>query len=197
MTDELLIVFCKNPVLGKVKSRLARDIGEKAALEVYLRLLENARKNVADIPFDIQVAYSDFIDTEDQWENDRFLKTVQRGADLGERMRNALEDAFAAGRKKVCLVGVDIPRLDGAIIRSAFSALDRNRAVVGPAKDGGYYLIGFSLPLPDMGKVFEGKEWGGASVYSDTMDTFKELGVEAATLTVLGDIDGKEDLKEF
>ena len=194
MNRDLLIVFCKNPVLGKVKSRLADTVGEKKALEVYIWLLKRTHSLVSTLPYKTLIAYSDFINNQDLWENERFMKSRQKGEDLGERMYNAIQQGFFDGYEKVCLIGVDIPDLNTEIINEAFSALDKKDAVIGPAKDGGYYLIGFSKSAPDIESVFRQKEWGTSSVYKDTLRSLSNEGLSQASLPTLSDVDTEEDL---
>ena len=152
--ENALIIFIKNPQLGKVKTRLAKTVGNEKALEIYLELSKITRENCQilsqRIPSkkgqsDIQpyVFYSDFINTNDDWSNGIFKKAVQSGEGLGDRMSNAFL-FILQNHAKACIIGSDCPTLSVAILESAFEALDNHDFVVGPSTDGGYYLLGMN-----------------------------------------------------
>ena len=155
-SENALIIFIKNPQLGKVKTRLAKTVGNEKALEIYLELSKITRENCQMSlrgarqlrgQSDIQpyVFYSDFINTNDDWSNDIFKKAVQSGEDLGDRMSNAFL-FILQNHAKACIIGSDCPTLSVAILESAFEALDNHDFVVGPSTDGGYYLLGMNAP---------------------------------------------------
>ena len=188
-----LIIFVKNPRLGKVKSRLARAIGEQKALDIYLKLLEITHRCVLKVPVDKRVYYADYIDKNDVWENDIFQKNVQEGGDLGERMYNAISDSFSASYEKVCLIGTDIPALNADIINEAFSRLNETDVVLGPSKDGGYYLIGMKTPHSNL---FKNVSWSTSQVLFQTMNNVEKQHLKVALLQELNDIDTIEDIGE-
>ena len=157
----LLLVFVKNPELGKVKSRLAKYIGDKKALSVYLKLLNHTKKVVVDLKIDKRICYSDSIIQHDMWEFDKFQKMQQTGDDLGTRMFNSLDTAFKEKYSKICLIGSDLLELTQDVIEESFRMLDDHDLVVGPARDGGYYLIGMKSPKKEL---FENKAWGTETV---------------------------------
>ncbi len=145
-TENALIIFIKNPQLGKVKTRLAKTVGDEKALEIYLELTKITREN-CQILRGVQpyVFYSDFINKNDDWSNDIFEKAVQSSEDLGDRMLNAF--AFILQKHpKACIIGSDCPTLSAAILEAAFEALYNHDFVVGPSTDGGYYLLGMNAP---------------------------------------------------
>jgi rSAM/selenodomain-associated transferase 1 len=142
VSENILMVFIKNPVLGKVKTRLAKSIGDEKALHVYHLLLDHTQKTVRRINTDKAVYYSDYINEDDIWKNAEFQKFVQLGDNLGKRMSKAFLESFKMGYKKVVIIGGDCFELNEKIINDAFKILEENEVALGPAKDGGYYLLG-------------------------------------------------------
>lgn len=190
MDDLHLIIFIKNPVLGKVKTRLAAGIGDKEALEVYMQLLEITRGVALKVNCTRNVFYSDEI-VSDDWEDDKFNKFVQEGEDLGERMKNAFEQVFALGAKKAVIIGSDCPQLTSAIVQEAFVKLDACDVVVGPASDGGYYLLGMKLMHVSL---FNEMEWSTDRVRTETLQRIVQQQLTYSLLPVLTDIDTAQDL---
>ena len=189
--DSLLIIFYRNPELGKVKTRLAASLGDEKALAIYLRLASHTKSIAGGVEVDRVVYYSDFIDTEDNWPNALFNKQIQRGDDLGKRMLNAFADGFIADYHSICIIGTDCFELTSEIITNAFQKLEKMDAVIGPASDGGYYLLGMNSLLPG---VFKNKKWSADSVYAETLSDFKKLGLRCFQLDVLADVDEEKDL---
>lgn len=149
MMDEkkLLLVFTRNPELGKVKTRLAASIGNQKALDIYMELLAHTQKCIAQVEATKRVLYSEEIADADIWDNALFEKALQKGTDLGMRMKNAFEKGFEDGFQKIIIVGSDLPTLEAKDIEEGFRLLDKNEVVIGPAADGGYYLLGLkSIP---------------------------------------------------
>lgn len=192
-SDRLLIIFLKNPVAGQVKSRLAADIGEVKALEVFTVLYEAIRKAALPINAKKHLYYASRIATNDDWPAHIFQKHLQSKGDIGLRMHNALENAFRGGYKKVCLIGTDIYQLSSSILDEAFQLLEKNEAVIGPAMDGGYYLIGLTRMIPT---IFDNIPWSTSHVFDETIFKFEELGTHYALLPELYDIDTLDDLKK-
>jgi rSAM/selenodomain-associated transferase 1 len=184
-----LIIFCKNPVLGRCKTRLAASIGPEKALAVYQFLLSHTAKVTSKVSAKRIVFYSHEPIDDDDFDPRYFNKDVQEGDDLGERMANALRKSFANGAKKVIIIGSDLYDISSELIEQGFEALDTHQTVIGPAKDGGYYLIGMNGTNPE---VFKGKNWGTSSVLQDTLSNLNP------DLTFLldekNDIDQLEDL---
>ncbi len=189
----LLIIFYRNPELGKVKTRLAATLGDANALAIYLKLVAHTRSVTENLDVDKIVCYSHFIDKEDNWNNSVFDKQLQKGVTLGERLSDALERAFEQSYERVCVIGSDCFELTGEIIDEAFRVLMTHDAVIGPARDGGYYLLGMSRFIPE---VFWNKEWSTSSVASDTINDFKKLGIKYKTLRPLTDVDNEADLPD-
>lgn len=190
---KVLLIFIKNPELGKVKTRLAKSIGEDKALQVYKELLEKTISVAKRTDVRRQVWYSSFIDYEDGIDTDKFEKYLQSGSDLGERMRNSFQQAFKEGVERVVIIGSDCPSLNERIIENAFDRLEENDLVIGPSEDGGYYLLG-------MNRIFETLfldiEWSTESVLESTIQKAKEEELKVFQLPILNDIDIIEDLKK-
>lgn len=193
MNKNAIILFTKNPELGKVKTRLARTIGDDNALAVYKKLLIHTRTIVSPLKADKFVFYSNEITLDDDWSNDDFIKKVQSGDDLGERMSYAFQSVFKLGYQNICIIGSDCYELNTAIIDTAFEHLNKNDVVIGPTFDGGYYLLGMKTFYADF---FENKVWSTETVYEDTISNFKSLNLSNAILTKLTDIDEEKDLPQ-
>lgn len=189
----LLLIFTRNPVLGQCKTRLARTIGDRAALNIYRFLLKHtARIAHAVDNTDVRVYYSDEIGRNDCWDESRFAKRRQKGADLGERMKNAFEEGFADGYRNICIIGSDMYDIDTPDIEEAFGLLSEKDAVIGPAEDGGYYLLGMKKPIPG---IFDRMAWGTNTVFRETLNRLVSL--DYAELAVRNDIDYYEDLEDI
>jgi uncharacterized protein len=187
----LLIIFCRNPELRKVKTRLAKTLGDEKALAIYLKLSSHTRAITENLAIDKVVYYSNYVDTEDVWPNTTFQKKLQNGNDLGEKMNNAFVEGFQSGYERVCIIGTDCFELSRDIIKQAFDQLHTNDAVIGPAKDGGYYLLGMKKHMPEL---FRNKMWSTDTVATDTIQNFKDLSIIYTQLEVLTDVDEEKDL---
>tara|TARA_B110000240_G_scaffold65217_1_gene74345 strand:+ start:491 stop:1135 length:645 start_codon:yes stop_codon:yes gene_type:complete len=190
MSKNLLLVFTRNPALGKVKTRLAKTIGDKTALEIYTFLLERTRDIAAKVTADKAVYYSVKIRENDIWDATIFQKHLQVGEDLGIRMLHAFKNGFETGYEKVLIIGSDLYDLTSETIENAFIALENNEVVIGPAEDGGYYLLGMNS-LEE--KIFKNKDWGTATVKKDTLEDLKDKKV--FLLAPLNDVDVFEDIE--
>ncbi len=192
MTEVLLIIFVKKPELGKVKTRLAASIGAQRALEIYQQLLQHTHAITSPLPFDKVVYYTPEIQQDDLWSKGDFQKAQQAGGDLGERMQQAFSAGFAAGYQHIAIIGSDCYQLTTAILKEAFQQLKRQDVVIGPSKDGGYYLLGMNRLHK---AVFEQKQWSTASVLEDTLSNIQREKLRHALLPTLVDIDEADDLK--
>ena len=190
MTKNLSIVFVRNPELGKVKTRLAKTIGDKKALNIYMLLLKHTESVLQKVSSDKVVYYSEEIQNNDLWSDRCFQKKLQKGNDLGERMQHAFEMAFKEGYEKVVIVGSDLFDLKSAHIENAFKALENHNLVIGPSLDGGYYLLGMKVLHP---AVFKNKQWGTDSVLETTLKNLEQENVKL--LEALNDIDTFDDLQ--
>lgn len=188
-----IIIFQKNEVLGKVKTRLAKDVGDEKALEIYQFLTTYTHHYLKQIKVDKFLYYSDFVDESVEFPSD-YYKCVQHGNDLGERMYHAFHEVFKKGYQSVIIIGTDCYEMNKSHIEQAFDALENVDFVIGPAKDGGYYLLGSTF-LESV--IFLDKNWSTPSVFSDTIQNFDEVGIDYFVLPSLSDIDTIEDLKEL
>lgn len=190
--NNTLIIFVKNAREGEVKTRLAATIGNNRALLVYKKLLKLIHDTAINLPYRKLVFYSNQIEQEDIWENDLFEKHIQQGMDLGERMFHAMETS-STNSGAVCLVGTDIPDLTDYIINKAFELLVLYDVVIGPAEDGGYYLIAMNAPIKE---IFVDKPWGTDLVLNETITSLKKSKLAYGLLPVLNDIDTFEDIRK-
>lgn len=188
---ELLIIFTRNPVLGQCKTRLARTVGDQAALDIYRFLLRHTEQITRPLPVDKWVCYSDKPIPDDLWNELYFEKKVQMGNTLGERMKGAFSEGFAAGYDRICIIGSDMYDLNTQDIHAAFRILESCGAVIGPAQDGGYYLLGLKNQVPG---IFENKEWGSDTVFTETIAHFNKM--TYGILPVKNDVDYYEDIKD-
>lgn len=188
--DNALIIFAKNPVWGKVKTRLAKTIGDAAAFDAYQQMLAHVRNVAMQVDCHRVVFYSDFVDEGDAWGRPVFSKEVQSGADIGEKMHNALASTLAKGYEKVVLVGCDLLDLQVQHLKQAFRSLEFHDIVIGPADDGGYYLIGMKAPDPSL---FFDKTWSHAKVLTNTLADIQKQGKSVQLVAQLSDIDDEND----
>lgn len=188
---EALIIFTKNPEAGKVKTRLAATIGNEAALSAYVQLLSHTVSITNYLPVDKFVFYSSHIEQKDIWNNKHFFKQVQAGSDLGDKMKNAFAATFQKGYDKIVVIGTDCPDLNADIIMNAFAYLNSHDVVIGPAEDGGYYLLGMKQLYSEL---FEDINWSTNTVLDETRIKCKSLNLNYGLLPVLNDIDEEKDL---
>lgn len=187
---QLLIVFAKNIVLGKVKTRLAKTQGDTFAFNVYHRLVKiTERESLLVEDADVHVYFSDVI-VKGKWPNEQ--KFVQQGESLGDRMKHAFQQGFDAGYERIIGVGADLPDLSADVMQEGLAALENNDTVFGPSEDGGYYLIGMRTMIP---QIFENKPWSTEGLLDLTLDELKSLGYSNERLRMLNDVDTIEDLK--
>ena len=191
MNRNLIIIFTRNPELGKVKTRLAKTIGKQNALDIYKLLLRHTERTIQTIDADKAVYYSIEIRAHDIWNNDNYQKHQQLGEDLGIRMLNAFKNGFKKGYEKIIIIGSDLFDLKENHINEAFKRLDKNDVVIGPALDGGYYLLGLKTLYPS---IFKLMAWGTETVLNDTLRKLENETV--FLLEQLNDIDTFEDLKQ-
>lgn len=188
----LIIIFTRNPELGKVKTRLAKTIGDQSALNIYTFLLNHTKNVTQYLACDKAVYYSSKVLKNDIWDKNIYQKHLQNGNDLGEKMHNAFEDAFLKGYKKVIIIGSDLFHLQSKHIEEASRQLNNNAVVIGPAQDGGYYLLGMKTLHS---QIFRNKNWGTATVLQDTLQDLKQINVHL--LEELNDIDIYDDIKNI
>ncbi|MEM1328276.1 MAG: TIGR04282 family arsenosugar biosynthesis glycosyltransferase [Bacteroidota bacterium] len=180
-----LLIFIKNPQLGKAKTRIAQTVGDEKALEIYRELLMHTRQVTQQVDARRLLYYSQFVDHEDDWSNTHFQKKMQTAGDLGNRMQAAFQTAFTKN-DKVVIIGSDCADLSADLVEQAFRALDTHDFVIGPATDGGYYLLGMNAFHPE---VFANIEWSSEKVLPDTLSIIKTNDWNVHLLPALTDID--------
>lgn len=190
--QQLLLIFVKHPEKGKSKTRLAKGIGHDKALEVYRKLLSHTRSIAQDISADKVVFFGNQMPEEDLWSEAAFPRMQQVGEDLGARMNHAFTWGFDQGYKQICVIGSDCATLTSEILDQAFVALRENDFVIGPARDGGYYLIGMSSLYS---KVFEEKVWSTAEVRKEAIADLEAGQKSYSLLPMLSDVDVVDDLR--
>lgn len=192
MMKPLLLIFTKTPILGKVKTRLAQAIGAQRALAIHQILVKKTVTVIAPLSVDKALFFSSSLPPkEEQNPNIQFYKQ-QKGDNLGARMEQAFAWGFKKGYKKIVIIGTDLWELDTKTLETAFFTLEKNKTVIGPATDGGYYLLGLTQPNT---ALFKNKQWGWGSVLEDTL---KDLHPERPfLLPPKTDIDYLDDLLHF
>jgi hypothetical protein len=195
MRNNLLVIFAREPEPGKVKTRLARDIGDDAASALYDLMLRHVFKNVVSLSYDIEI-----------WKTSEsgtvyFAELIpeaiimdQPEGNIGERMSRAFRSGFAGGYRKICITGTDCPGVSSRDIFKAFDILKNNELALAPSFDGGYYLIGLSKFHPEL---FEGISWSTGSVMSETIEKARLLNIAYGSLAAMEDIDDISGLRNY
>ena len=186
-----LITFIRVPELGKVKTRLAAELGNHEALRIYRLLLDHTRGVCLGVDASRYLYYAT-TPTKDSWSEIDFIKKAQHGLDLGERMANAFQDAFVLN-DKVVIIGSDCPQLSSSIIEDTFETLDHKNVVIGPTYDGGYFLLGMDSFYPFL---FSNVEWSTDKVFAETKKRLIEKDISFEVLNPLGDVDYAKDWNE-
>jgi rSAM/selenodomain-associated transferase 1 len=192
------VVFVKYPEKGQVKVRLSQDIGKLAAVELYKNFILDLLEILNNLAIPLWICFypNDAQEKLSHWLGTQYHYIPQNGHNLGERMKNAFIQAFSSGFKKVILIGSDIPDLPKDFINEAFLSLSTHDAVIGPAFDGGYYLIGFRHDkfIPE---AFEGLTWSTDTVLEKTITIFKQKDLTIHLLPKWSDIDTVLNLKDL
>jgi len=186
-SSALIMVFLKAPRPGTVKTRLGREIGMPAATDIYRELAEQQLHRIP-AGFRVEVHYAPRGASVEMrsWLGQKVNLRVQSAGDLGDRLRHAFAQGFARGYRRIMAIGSDCPELDAATLRQAAGLLEESDVVLGPASDGGYYLIGLRRPAP---RLFENIAWSTETVCATTLDRARESGLTHALLEVKDDID--------
>jgi uncharacterized protein len=192
---ERLLVFVRLPVPGHVKTRLAARVGAEGAAALYRCFVADILATVRASGYAVLVFFDPPQDRDAvvEWLSEQMTYLPQEGNGLGERMTAAFREAFRACSRAV-LVGSDCPDLPGSLLTQAFESLTSHDAVLGPARDGGYYLVGFTK-MGFLEAAFEGMEWGGQGVFEATMDVLRKHRRNVHTLPPWDDVDEYEDLE--
>ena len=195
MTPEKLIIFVKAPRPGFVKTRLASAIGAAAAAQAYQQLVERLLGRLASLA-QVELRYSpdNALREIQPWLRGSWEARAQTSGDLGQRLNSAFSDAFGAGAERVAIIGSDCPDVAPADIQNAWTALLTHDVVLGPATDGGYWLIGLRQSQPFL---FHDMVWSTATVLAETVRRIQAAGLSAHLLRQLGDIDTEADWLKF
>lgn len=192
--ENLLVVFAKEPVPGRVKTRLSASLGVAKATRIYDCLLRYTLLEMDSPYFDLRVLKTP------ESRADYFASVApvvlsdQQGDDLGARLANAFDEAFSLGYRRVIVIGSDCPTLTQEFIQEAFSVMRHKPDIIGPACDGGYYLIGLSAPAS---ALFEDIRWSSEDVFDQTLGQATSLQRDLYRLPAQADIDLAEDLDAY
>jgi rSAM/selenodomain-associated transferase 1 len=195
MKKDLLVIFAKEPVPGRVKTRLAKDVGIAAASALYDLMLRHVVKSVISPQYDIVICKT-------PESGSACFEEIVPGAvvrdqpegDLGEKMSGVFKAEFARGYRRICIIGTDCPGITSSGILRAFELLGKFQLVLGPSCDGGYHLVGLSVFHPEL---FEGIAWGTDEVLSDTLGIARSIGIDYGCLAVRVDIDEIAGLERY
>ncbi|AOW99043.1 hypothetical protein BJP34_05915 [Moorena producens PAL-8-15-08-1] len=193
---ERLIIFSRYPEPGKTKTRMIPALGADGAATLQRRMTEHTVAQVKELitgrPVSVEIHFAGGNQQLMQnWLGSNLVYKPQSDGDLGKRITSAFELSFAESITKVVIIGIDCPDLNSSVMNQAFEALDNHDLVLGPAKDGGYYLVGLGRLIPEL---FVGVSWGTSEVLQQTVDIAKSLNLTMAMLSELTDVDRPEDL---
>ncbi len=183
----IICLMLKAPQKGRVKTRLAKKVGNTTALEIYQRLVEHQLRQLPRRwPKQIHYTPRSALAKMEAWLGKGYHYIPQCNGDLGKRMVHAMKDAFKNNASSVMFLGGDCPYITKTVLEEAKAALERVDIILGPAKDGGYYLIGLRRVEP---KLFCNIDWGEAQVFSQTIQRIQSLGLKYQKLKLLEDVD--------
>lgn len=198
-----LLVFTRYPQAGRAKTRLIPILGAEGAADLQRQMTEYTLRQVQalrqDSPLSIEVWFAGSSlghEEEDRhlmqaWLGTEWTYQMQQGRDLGDRLNQAITIAFEQRMRRVVTIGTDCPGLDARLMQQAFQKLSESDLVLGPATDGGYYLVGLRQLMPDL---FAGINWGSETVLQQTIDIAVSMGLTITYLDPLTDVDRPEDL---
>lgn len=196
VVKERLIIFTRYPEPGKTKTRLIPVLGEEGAATLQRQMTESTLAEVKKLsrfyPLSVEVHFAGGNEQLMQdWLGSSIIYRRQTEGDIGCRMASAFQESFEAGMDSIILIGIDCPNLNAQLMVQAFQALERHDLVLGPAQDGGYYLIGLRRFVPEL---FIGISWSTNEVLQQTQKIIQRLELAVAYLPLLSDIDRPEDL---
>jgi rSAM/selenodomain-associated transferase 1 len=189
-----MIIFQKNALLGHVKTRIAATTGDDLALKIYNWLTAYTHRIAREVKVDKYLFYSDFIPDQPELDHQEYYVELQAGSDLGERMRNAFKQLFEDGYSSVVIIGTDCAELQVSDLNAAYRTLSHSDLVIGPASDGGYYLLGMSQYHPEL---FTQIPWSTDKVLELTLEVANNAGLTYEILEIRSDIDTFEDWQNF
>jgi uncharacterized protein len=199
MEKSALIIFLKYPEVGKVKTRLAKVYNETFATEFYRLCVEKLIRDLRENFLSETNVFLFCSDDQDipklkKWLGNDFICKPQEGFDLGKRMENAFTQVFNSGCEQAIIIGTDIPDINSEIIKDAFGLLNKYDFVIGPSKDGGYYLLGMNKNHPG---IFEGINWSTNEVLGETIQKLNYQNFTYILLPELIDVDTSNSLEEW
>ncbi len=194
MGNNAVIVFLKAPEKGRVKTRLSKILDESFVLELYWGFIRDTLLALPPVA-DKFIYFLPLEKKEDlrSWLGDEYQYVLQTGRDLGEKMSNAFKDGFLNGYDRLVLIGTDIPEISETVLRHAFDVLETKDAVIGPASDGGYYLIGFKKESFSE-EIFYDMNWSTKGVFRETLRAMDKMNLKYERVQELNDVDPPEDL---
>lgn len=193
-TNTAVIVFIKNPELGKVKTRLAKSVGDDKALAIYMQLMEHTRLQMLGVEgVERYVFYSSFVDEDDDWLPIDFKAKLQVEGDLGDKIKAAFREVFEVVDQAI-IIGSDCAQLDSSHIQSAVDQLEKHDVVIGPTLDGGYYLLGMN---GNYETLFEDINWSTETVLQETINKANQQTISVKLIDKLSDIDYIEDWEQY
>ena len=193
---ETLIIFSRYPEPGKTKTRLIPALGAGGAAELQRQMTEHilntARKykSFRDLTIEIYFAGGNE-QLMSEWLGKELKYVPQVSGDLGHKMRSAFDRSFKLGNQRVIVIGIDCPDINQAILENAFNSLQEQDLVIGPAEDGGYYLIGLNQSIP---QLFHNINWGTEKVLKQTKYIAQKLNLSIYDLPTLSDVDRPQDI---
>jgi uncharacterized protein len=195
VSKERLIILLKAARRGSVKTRIAQTTGAERACEIYRELVESVLDGVRSVNHvELRFAPDDALEEVRSWLRDGWSANPQGPGDLGERLQRAFADAFANGAERVAIIGSDCPQVRASDVRTAWRELKLHDVVVGPAIDGGYWLIGLRASQP---QLFHGVPWSSDQVLGHTLAQAKSQGLRIQLLRILSDIDTETDWNAY
>ncbi len=194
-----LLIFTRYPMPGTTKTRLIPALGAEGAAALQRELTDYTLQQALSLDLAVSLVITMYFQggTEEdmrQWLGDQLNYVPQRQGDLGQRMLLAVAEAFNQSAQRVIIIGSDCPGLNTKILEQGFDALQTHDVVLGPALDGGYYLLGMRSFMPSL---FAGIAWGSSQVYAQTRALIDQAGSSCALLPPLADLDRPEDLVHF
>ncbi len=196
LAEQHLIIFTRYPQPGKTKTRLIPALGVEGAANLQRQMTEYTLSNVKKlckstaISFEVRFADGN-LQLMQGWLGTELNYQLQGEGDLGKRMENSFLNAFNKGAQKVVIIGIDCPGVNVEVLAEAFEKIPDCDLLLGPAVDGGYYLIGLKRAI---GELFTNIDWGTAKVLQQTVDIAQQLNLSVGYLRTLADVDRPEDL---
>ena len=192
-----LVIMTRAPLLGRVKRRIALQLGDSVALEAHRVLGSMVARAVSELPnCDKVVAFTPSVAAvaTRQWLGRAFEFESQSAGDLGDRMASAVSRRFDLRANRVVLIGINCPEVNSTIVEQAFDLLGHTDVVFGPNRNGGYYLVGVRRPLP---LLFAGLPWGADTILRHGLERAASLGASVALLDERRDIDTADAWRAF